>query len=211
MRNLDLAMEELQKPGFEVMAFPAHIGKSDQVAALFETINEQFGRLDILVDNVGMNLLTPSVAEVDEKLWDKIIETNLKGTFLVSSQAVRLMKKGGGGKIINITSIAGMSPPPMQGIYAITKAGVISMTKGFAKELGAHGIRVNAIAPGLTDTKFASVLIHTKEILEVALKSIPLNRYAAPVEMAGAALFLASDASAFVNGAILTIDGGAAA
>jgi len=110
----------------------------------------------------------------------------------------------------NLKPVAGISPPPMQGIYDITKAGVISMTKAFAKELGPHGISVNAIAPGLTDTKFASVLIQIKEILEVALKSIPLNRYAAPVEMAGAALFLASDASAFVNGAVLTIDGGAA-
>ena len=126
----------------------------------------------------------------------------------MAQRAARLMMAQGKGSIINIASIAGVSPSLMQGVYAMTKAAVISMTKGFAKELGPAGIRSNAICPGLTDTKFAKVLIDTKEIHDIFIRDVPLGRHAEPNEMVGAAVYLASDASGYVNGAVLACDGG---
>ena len=209
--NLDLAMEELQKPGFEVMALPAHIGKSDQVTALFETINEQFGGLDILVNNVGMNILTPFVAEVDEKLWDKIIETNLKGTFLASSQAVRLMKKRGGGKIINITSVAARKAAKGMGIYSVAKAGVEMLTKVLAVELAQDHINVNAVAPCMIKTRFSQPFWGDEKLLKALTSMIPMGRIAETGDVVGVVLFLSSGLSDFITGEIITVDGGAMA
>lgn len=211
MENLKPVAESIAADGGEVTPIVCHMGYTDQIRALAKQTVEIYSTIDILVNNAATNPFFGDMVDAEEVAYDKTVDVNLKGYFFMAQEAAKVMMKNGGGTIINIASIAGMSPPPMQGIYAITKAGVISMTKGFAKELGPHGIRVNAIAPGLTDTKFASVLIQTKEILEAALQRIPLHRYAAPIEMAGAALFLASDASAFVNGAVLSIDGGAIA
>ena len=209
--NLDLAMEELQKPGFEVMALPAHIGKPDQVTALFETINEQFGGLDILVNNVGMNILTPFVAEVDEKLWDKIIETNLKGTFLASSQAVRLMKKRGGGKIINITSVAARKAAKGMGIYSVAKAGVEMLTKVLAVELAQDHINVNAVAPCMIKTRFSQPFWGDEKLLKALTSMIPMGRIAETGDVVGVVLFLSSGLSDFITGEIITVDGGAMA
>jgi len=209
--NLDLAMEELQKPGFEVMALPAHIGKSDQVTALFEKINERFGGLDILVNNVGMNILTPFVAEVDEKMWDKIIETNLKGTFLASSQAVRLMKKRGGGKIINITSVAARKAAKGMGIYSVAKAGVEMLTKVLAVELAQDHINVNAVAPCMIKTKFSQPFWGDEKLLEALTSMIPMGRIAETGDVVGVVLFLSSGLSDFITGEIITVDGGAMA
>ncbi len=206
--NLDLAMEELQKQGFEVMALPAHIGKSDQVTALFETINEQFGGLDILVNNVGMNILTPFVAEVDEKLWDKIIETNLKGTFLASSQAVRLMKKRGGGKIVNITSVAARKAAKGMGIYSVAKAGVEMLTKVLAVELAQDRINVNAVAPCMIKTKFSQPFWGDEKLLKTLTSMIPMGRIGETGDVVGAVLFLSSGLSDFITGEIITVDGG---
>ncbi|UCF57767.1 MAG: SDR family oxidoreductase, partial [Deltaproteobacteria bacterium] len=140
--NLVRAREEFQKQGLEVMARSAHVAKSDQVADLFQAINEQFGGLDVLVNNVGMNLLTPSVSEADEGVWDKIIESNLKGTFLVSREGVKLLKKRGGGKIVNITSVAARRAARGMGIYCVAKAAVEMLTKVLAVELAQDQINV---------------------------------------------------------------------
>ncbi len=209
MENLKPVADSIAADGGDITPFVCHMGYTEQIRELTRKTVETYGTIDILVNNAATNPFFGNMVDAEEIAWDKTVSVNLKGYFFMAQEAAKVMIKNGSGNIINIASIAGMSPPPMQGIYAITKAGVISMTKGFAKELGPLGIRVNAIAPGLTDTKFASVLIQTKEILELALQHIPLKRYAAPLEMAGAALFLASDASAFVNGAVFTIDGGA--
>jgi NAD(P)-dependent dehydrogenase (short-subunit alcohol dehydrogenase family) len=211
MENLKPVAESITAEGGEVTPIVCHMGYTDQIKMLAEKTVEKYGTIDILVNNAATNPFFGNMVDAEEIAWDKTVDVNLKGYFFMAQAAAKVMMKNDKGNIINIASIAGISPPPMQGIYAITKAGVTSMTKGFAKELGPHGIRVNAIAPGLTDTKFASVLIQTKEILEVALQHIPLHRYAAPLEMAGAALFLASDASLFMNGSVITIDGGATA
>jgi NAD(P)-dependent dehydrogenase (short-subunit alcohol dehydrogenase family) len=126
----------------------------------------------------------------------------------MSLQAAKRMVKQGKGAIVNIASVAAMSPPPWQAVYGITKAGVVAMTKAFAKELGGRGVRVNCICPGLTETNFAKILIQTEAIYKIALTSIPLKRHAQPSEMVGAAIYLASDASSFTTGAVIAVDGG---
>jgi NAD(P)-dependent dehydrogenase (short-subunit alcohol dehydrogenase family) len=146
--------------------------------------------------------------DADEGVWDKTHDVNLKGPFFMIQHAARLMMESGGGSIVNVASVGGLSPGIMQGIYDITKAGLISMTKVFAKELADKNIRVNALVPGLTETKLSRVLIETKEIYEYAIGRIPLGRHAQPSEMAGAVLYLVSDAASFTTGTYIICDGG---
>jgi NAD(P)-dependent dehydrogenase (short-subunit alcohol dehydrogenase family) len=136
------------------------------------------------------------------------VDVNVRGYFLMSQKAALLMKQNGGGAIVNTSSINGERPGPGQGIYSVTKAAVISMTRAFAKECAPWGVRVNAILPGLTDTKFASALIGNERILNMILPLIPMNRVAQPEEIAPAILFLASDAASYITGACLPVDGG---
>jgi NAD(P)-dependent dehydrogenase (short-subunit alcohol dehydrogenase family) len=209
--NLDQAVEEFQKLGLDLMAECANVGESDQVKALFQAIDEQFGRLDILINNVGMNILTPSVVETDEGLWDKILETNLKGTFIVSSHAVRLMKNAGGGKIINISSIAARKASMGMGVYCVAKAGVEMLTRVLAVELATEHINVNAVAPGMIRTKFSQPLWSNESLIKEILKTIPMGRIAETTDVVGAVLFLASELSDFITGEVITVDGGSMA
>jgi NAD(P)-dependent dehydrogenase (short-subunit alcohol dehydrogenase family) len=146
-----------------------------------------------------------------EAAWDKTNEVNLKGPFFITQHAARLMEKSGGGAIVNVASINGIRPIPQQGIYSITKAAMISMTKAFAKELAPKNIRVNALLPGLTETHFSEVLIKNEAIYNYALQHIPMHRHAQPSEMAGAVLYLVSDAASFTTGTCIVCDGGALA
>jgi 2-deoxy-D-gluconate 3-dehydrogenase len=209
--NLSRAVEDFREAGFEVMARMANVGDSGQVAAVFEGIDERFGKLDILVNNVGMNILTPSVSDADEKLWDKIIATNLKGTFLASAQAVKLMRKAGGGKIINISSIAARKASIGMGIYCVAKAGVEMLTKVLAKELAQDGINVNAVAPCVVRTQFSQPFWSDESLLKEITTSIPKGRIAEPDDVLGTVLFLASGLSDFVTGEVITVDGGSLA
>ena len=144
----------------------------------------------------------------DEAAWDKTHDVNLKGPFFMIQYAARLMTQSGGGAIVNVASINGVRPGIMQGMYSITKAGLINMTKAYAKELVDKNIRVNALLPGLTKTRFTRVLVDNKELYDQAIKHIPMGRYAEPEEMAGAALYLLSDAASYTTGMCLTCDGG---
>lgn len=209
--NLDQAVEAFGQKGIKVMARVANVGKSSEIADLFQAVEQQFGKLDILVNNVGMNILTPSVSEVDEGLWDKIIESNLKGTYLSSSRAVGLMKKAGGGKIINISSIAARKAAMGMGIYCVAKAGVEMLTKVLAVELSQYNINVNAVAPGMVKTKFSQPFWSNEDMLKELTKTIPMGRIAETDDVVGAVLFLASGLSDFVTGEIITVDGGAMA
>ncbi|MBW1909599.1 MAG: SDR family oxidoreductase [Deltaproteobacteria bacterium] len=209
--NLDQAVEAFGQKGIKVMARVANVGKSSEIADLFQAVEQQFGKLDILVNNVGMNILTPSVSEVDEGLWDKIIESNLKGTYLASSRAVGLMKKAGGGKIINISSIAARKAAMGMGIYCVAKAGVEMLTKVLAVELSQYNINVNAVAPGMVKTKFSQPFWSNEGMLKELTKTIPMGRIAETDDVVGAVLFLASGLSDFVTGEIITVDGGAMA
>jgi NAD(P)-dependent dehydrogenase (short-subunit alcohol dehydrogenase family) len=206
--NLNKAQDEFKERGFDVMAQVAHAGKSDQLASLFKSIDDRFGKLDILVNNVGTNVLTPLVAEADEGVWDKLMETNLKSAFLASSQAYRLMKKAGTGKIINISSVAAQKASRGMGIYCIGKAGLEMLTRVLAIELASDRINVNAIAPGIVRTQFSQPFWRDENLLKELTRTIPMGRIAETGDVVGAVLFLASNLSDFITGEIIRVDGG---
>ncbi len=202
----------IKADGGKAVSMTCHNGSLSEIDKLFKDVEAKYGKLDILVNNAAVNFYFGEMINADETAWDKTMEVNLKGNFFMCQHASKLMKKNGGGSIINVASINGIRPAPMQGIYSITKAGMISMTKAFAKELAPSKIRVNALLPGLTDTKFASVMVKNDELMDkVLLPMIPLHRAAQPDEMAGAVLYLASEASSFTTGATIVVDGGALA
>ncbi len=205
---LDNVAQSIEADGGKALAVACHTGKPDQIDALFAHVKEQLGHLDILVNNAATNPYFGPAIGISESQYDKTFEVNTRGYFLMAQRAAQLMVDQGSGSIINIASTAGISPYPMQGVYAMSKAAVIMMTKVFAKELAGAGIRCNAICPGLTETKFSKVLIETPEIYEVFLKGTPMARHAQPSEMVGAAIYLASDAASYTTGAVITCDGG---
>ncbi|MDY0249528.1 MAG: SDR family oxidoreductase [Pseudomonas sp.] len=200
--------EAITAAGGQATVMACHIGEMEQISAVFAQIREQFGRLDILVNNAAANPHFGNILDTDLGAFQKTVDVNIRGYFFMSVEAGKLMRENGGGSIINVASVNGVSPAPLQGIYSVTKAAVISMTKAFAKDCASFGIRCNALLPGLTDTKFASALTSNEAILKQALQIIPLKRVADPSEMAGAVLYLASDASSYTTGTTLTVDGG---
>jgi len=209
--SLGEAVEGFTNRGLDVMAKVANVGKSDEVKALFQDLDERFGMLDILINNVGTNILTPSVAEADEGLWDKILETSLKSAFLVSSQAVMLMKRVGGGKIVNISSIAARRASRGMGIYCVAKAGLEMLTKVMAVELAKEHINVNAVAPGMVRTRFSQPFWSDESLLKEVVRTIPMGRIAETGDVVDAVMFLASDLSDFITGEVITVDGGSMA
>jgi NAD(P)-dependent dehydrogenase (short-subunit alcohol dehydrogenase family) len=200
--------QKIEKNDGKATAIACHVGYLDQIKSLFKTVEEKFDRLDILINNAVTNPYFGEMLGAEEAAWDKTHDVNLKGPFFMIQHAARLMIQSGGGAIVNVSSINGIRPGIMQGMYSITKAGLISMTKAYAKELAGKNIRVNALLPGLTKTKFSRILIETKEIYDQAVKLIPMGRYAEPEEMAGAVLYLVSDAASYTTGICLTCDGG---
>ncbi len=200
--------DAIRADGGSAEAYPCHIGDPEQIAAIWQHIDETHGRIDILVNNAATNPHFGPVAETPPSMFDKTVDVNIRGYFFMSAEGVKRMIKSGGGSIINTASVNGINPGLMQGIYSITKAAVISMTKTFAKEYGAQGVRVNALLPGLTETKFAGALFSNPQLVERYIQNIPLRRHAQPDEMAGAVLYLASDAASYTTGSCITVDGG---
>jgi len=192
-------------------ALACHVGDLRQIEGLFSQVKERYGKLHILINNAATNPYFGEMLGADEGVWNKTFEVNLKGPFFMIQHAARLMMESGGGAIVNTSSINAIRPAPFQGIYAITKAGVIAMTKAFAKELATRNIRVNALLPGLVDTHMAKAIMETPAIHDYAMRMIPMGRHAQPMEMAGAVLYLVSDAAPFTTGATLVVDGGALA
>jgi 2-deoxy-D-gluconate 3-dehydrogenase len=209
--NLDRASRDFSEAGLDIATQVANIGESDQVGSLFKAAEERFGKLDILVNNVGMNILTASVAEADEGLWDKIIQTNLKGTFLASKHAANMMKKSGSGKMINISSIAARRASRGMGIYCVAKAGVEMLTKVLAVELASEHINVNAVAPSVVKTEFSQPFWSDEAILAEITQTVPMGRIAETRDVVGTVLFLASSLSDFITGETITVDGGSLA
>ena len=191
----------------QATAYACHIGAPEQIEALFSHIRDEYGHLDILVNNAAANPYYGPITETDPGAFTKTVDVNIRGYFFMSVNACRMMKQNGGA-IVNVASVDGIRPGAKRGIYSITKGAIINMTKAFALECGPDNIRVNALLPGLTETKFAGALTGNKDVLNAWLQQMPLRRCAQPDEMAGAILFLASPASAFATGSIVPVDGG---
>jgi NAD(P)-dependent dehydrogenase (short-subunit alcohol dehydrogenase family) len=206
--DCEAVVDDIVAAGGSAAALTCHIGELDQIEALFAKVREKHGRLDVLVNNAAANPYFGSILKTDPTAFQKTVDVNIRGYFFMSTHGAQLMIENGGGSIINVASVNGVNPANFQGIYSITKAAVISMTKAFAAECAEAGVRCNALLPGLTDTKFASVLVNTPAILQRALAHIPMRRVAQPSEMAGAVLYLASAASSYTTGAIVNVDGG---
>lgn len=185
-----------------------HTGDPEAIGTLFERVDSEFGKCDVLVNNAATNPYFGPAVNMELPAFDKTFEVNVRGYFVMSQHAARRMVKQGSGSIVNVASIAALSPGPMQCAYSMSKAAVVNMTKAFAQELGSSNVRVNAICPGVVETKFASVLINTPEIYEQFIHQIPLGRHAQPSEMVGLAVYLASDASSYTTGGTFVSDGG---
>jgi NAD(P)-dependent dehydrogenase (short-subunit alcohol dehydrogenase family) len=208
--DLDLgekAAEEVQSAGGQCLALKVEVTVKSEIENMVDKTVEQFGTVDVLVNNVGVNLLVP-LLELREEGWDKMMNLDLKSYYLSSQCAGRVMIEKGGGNIINMASTAGVKAAPRMGGYCIAKAGAIMLTRVLAIELAQHNIRVNAIAPSLVKTGFSQGMWSDPEREEKAASKIPLKRIGVPEDIVGAALYLASDASAYVTGQTLFLDGG---
>jgi NAD(P)-dependent dehydrogenase (short-subunit alcohol dehydrogenase family) len=189
--------------------FAAHTGKEAECAGLVAEAVRVFGKADVLVNNAGTNPYFGPLLEAPNAAWDKTFEVNLKGYFWMARElAKHLTDRGAPGAIVNIASINGMRAAPQQGVYGMTKAAVISMTKTLAAELVPARIRVNAISPGLIKTRLSEALSQDESLASEWQLRTPLRRVGSPEEVAGAAVYLASDASSYVTGEVLVVDGG---
>lgn len=208
--GLDAALEDLGG-GDSVLAVLAHIAREDQVENLIQKAIDKFGHIDILINNVGMNLLTASLAGADSATWQKIIDTNLNGTYFCSRAAARRMKERNLGRIVNVSTVAAARATPGMGIYGVAKAGVEMLTRTLAAELAADNITVNAVAPGMVRTGFSRPFWSDPELQAGIVATIPLGRLAEPVDVVHPVLFLCSDAAGYITGQVLRVDGGTTA
>ena len=212
-QDLEATAAEIKAFGGEVLVLPAHLGKFEEIKKVVDTVMAKYGRIDILVNNAGASPAMASVLDSDERIWDTVMNLNMKGLYFLSQAAARIMKNQGGGKIINVASIDGFKPEPFVSVYSISKAGVRMITKAFAMELAPHNIQVNTIAPGPISTKMMdSHFFHltpeeAKKAKAEMEKLLPMNRLGHPDDIAGAAVYLASAASNYTTGAEIIIDG----
>ena len=198
----------IREAGGKASALACHIGELAEIDRIFATLEATHDRLDILVNNAATNPHYGPITSIDPAAFQKTVDVNIRGYFFMSQAGARLMAKRDGGSIVNVASVNGVIPGPLQGVYSITKAAVISMTKAFARECAPQGIRVNALLPGLTETKFAAALTRNPAVLARVLPHVPMNRVAQPDEMAGAVLYLVSPAASYTTGVALNVDGG---
>ena len=205
---LEEVAQSIRQSGGEAFACAAHNGDKDALYRLVDRTLERYGKLDILINNAATNPHFGTLLDAADSFWQKTIEVNLLGNVWLSQAAVKAMRAGAGGKIVNVASIAGLNPGHFQGIYSITKAAVISLTKTLAIELGPDNIQVNAIAPGLVKTNFARTLWENDDLLREILARTPAQRIGEPSDIAGLALYLASEASNYTTGAVFVADGG---
>ena len=205
---LDEVAKGVRAAGGEALAIAAHTGDVEAIQAVVDRATETFGGIDIVVNNAATNPHFGPLLSSEESQWDKILDVNVKGYFHVVKACVPTMRRRGGGQVINMASVAGLEAQPMMGIYCVSKAAVLMLTRVLAAELAVDNIRVNAIAPGFVKTKFSSVLWQTPQIYEAIQRVVPQRRMAEPEEITGIALYLASAASSFTTGATFVVDGG---
>jgi NAD(P)-dependent dehydrogenase (short-subunit alcohol dehydrogenase family) len=209
-KQADLDRVAATLPPERAIAVACHTGKAEEVDALFAKAVERFGRVDGIVNNAATNPYFGPLIDTPDAAIDKTIEVNVRGYLYCARAFVRhaRTRTPSAGAIVNVASVAGTRAAPMQGIYGMTKAAVINMTQTLAFELGSSQIRVNAIAPGLVETKFAATIVANPMLRDHVVGRTPLARHAQPGEIAGAAVYLLSDAASFTTGAVMVIDGG---
>ena len=206
--TLNAAALQLRADGGKAEAIVCHQGDPAAIKSLFEQIDKSEAPADIVVINAATNPVMGPLLETDLGAWQKIVDVNLTGSLVTAQQAGRRMASRKRGSIIFISSIAGLDPMPAIPAYSISKAGLIGMTKALAKELGPAGVRVNAIAPGLIETKFSAALFQDRGAYQQMVAQTPLGRHGQPDDIVGTAVFLASEASAYMTGQVLVVDGG---
>ena len=206
--TVELAANQFQKDGLSVLAQSCHVGDEKQRIKLVEKTIKKFGKIDILVNNAAINPVYESIENMSNEVYDKMFNVNVKAIFDLSNLCFPFLKKEKSGSIINIASVEGLKPSLGLGIYSVTKAAVIMLTQVQAKEWGKHGIRSNAICPGLIKTKFSKALWENQALLNQVKNQLPAGRVAEPEEMIGLALYLASSAGSYSTGGIYTADGG---
>jgi len=206
--SVDAVAESFQNDGLEAIAIAANMGNVEEAQTLIDQTVDAYGGIDIIINNAAANPVFGPIQNTEERAFDKILDVNLKGPFELCKKAYPILKQRGGGSIINISSIGGLTPERGIGIYSVSKAGLINLTKVMAQDWGADNIRVNAICPGLIKTKFSEALWGNEPILDRFLQQIPLNRVGTSEDIAGLAVYLASDAAAYCTGGVYLIDGG---
>jgi NAD(P)-dependent dehydrogenase (short-subunit alcohol dehydrogenase family) len=206
--ELEETAAAIRAEGGEALPIASHAARDDEVDAMLKEAIDAYGRIDILVNNAGTNVAFTPLKDLDPVAWDKTIGLNLRAPFIVSTKVVNLTMEKTGGSIINLCSVASFRASPMMGAYNVSKAGLAMLTKVLARELGPFGIRVNGIAPAVIKTRFAKILYETDAFRERAEEQAALGRVGEPDEVAGAAVFLASDAASYITGEIIMVDGG---
>ncbi|WP_077529726.1 SDR family NAD(P)-dependent oxidoreductase [Vreelandella utahensis] len=199
---------ELKEQGFEAIAVPCHVGRKEDLQNLVDQTLATWGRIDTLVCNAATNPVYGTTQEMTDEAWDKIMDTNVKGTFWLTQMALPHMAENGDGQVVLLSSIAGLKGNSVIGTYGVSKAAEAALARNLAVEWGPSGIRVNAIAPGLVRTDFAKALVEDPERVRSAEQQTPLRRIGEPVDIAGLAVFLATRASAYVTGQVIVADGG---
>jgi NAD(P)-dependent dehydrogenase (short-subunit alcohol dehydrogenase family) len=205
---LDAVAREIAARGGTALAVACHVGRSADIGRLVDQVVDRWGGVDVLVNNAGTNPAMAPLTQLEEGVWDKIFEVNLKAAFLLCQRIAPLMASAGSGSIINMSAVGGIDPFPLLGAYGISKAGLNALTKVLARELGPAGVRVNAIAPGLIDTQFSAALFQSAAIYQASIGRTALGRHGVPDDLVGTAVFLASDASAYLTGQTIVVDGG---
>lgn len=205
---LDEMASQLNEKGYEAIGIACNVGKMEELDNLVSHTIDKWGQIDILVNNAATNPVFGPVHNTSLDAYDKIMDVNLKAPFQLMKLCYPYLQASSGASVINISSIGGISPEPGLGIYSVSKAALISMTKVFAKEWGDDNIRVNAICPGLIKTKFSEALWSNDKIVNSMMKMLALKRVGKSEEIAAMALFLASSAASYTTGTVLTADGG---